>query len=129
MFTSLRVASVRLVIMENDPPRRSSPLSQFILEEVVELLFSDQWIDSDRLTAAVNANLPESCKTGEVNDWICNRVDEKLRHWVDRGLIEELGGQYRALEGLGEVKAHLAASHCGELLNMVRRPIQGTRNL
>ena len=94
------------------------------MEEAVELFFCGQWIDSDRLTAIVQASLPDGCKTGDTEEWIGNRVADKLQNWVDRGLIEKLGSQYRALKGLSEIKAHLAAKHCGELLDLVRRPVR-----
>jgi hypothetical protein len=120
------MASVRLVAMKNRPPRRPSPLSEHMLEEIAELFSGTHWIEFEPIHAAIMVNLPDDCKTGDVDKWIRDRLARLLEDWIDRGLIEKLGSQYRALKGLSEVKAHLAAKHCGDFLDLVRKPASRT---
>ena len=94
-----------------------------MLEEPGELYFSSHWIEFERLHAAVMAKLPVDCKTGEADNWIRDRLVRRLQGWIDRGLIEKFGCQSRARKGLSAMKAHLAAKHCSDLLDLVRRPV------
>ena len=107
----------------NSPFRLVRVGSDHLIEVLTKLLSLDVWFEFKPLFLRVYADLRERKAIGGGEEMLRLRTYEKLQNLVQHGFVEKNGKQYRGIVSrLENLSEHIAASHCGKLMESVRRP-------
>jgi hypothetical protein len=100
----------------------------FLMDELTEALRSDAWFEFSQLFIQVYNKLRERKATGGGEEMLRLRTYEKLQSLVQRGIVEKSGKSYRGIaSALAALAESVAAQHCQQLLDIVKRPKAETR--
>lgn len=106
----------------NSPFRSVRVGSDHLIEVMTAALSIDVWYEFKPLFLQVYAALRERNAVGGGEEMLRLRAYEKLQNLVGHGFVEKNGKQYRGIGSrLEDLTEHIAANHCGKLLETVRR--------
>jgi|GEM_PF-4355476 len=106
----------------NSPFRLVRVGSDHLIEVLSAALSMDVWYEFKPLFLQVYAGLRERNAVGGGEEMLRLRTYEKLQNLVGHGFVEKNGKQYRGIVNrLASLNDHIAANHCGKLMQAVRR--------
>jgi hypothetical protein len=95
----------------------------FLMDELTEALKADVWFEFNPLFLQVYSKLRDRKAAGGGQEMLRLRMYEKLQKLVQRGIVEKNGKTYRGIaSALAAWAEHVAAQHCQQLLEVVKRP-------
>lgn len=98
-----------------------------LMDELTDALRCDAWFEFNPLFLQVYGKLRERKAIGGGQELLRLRIYDKLQNLVQRGIVERKGKQYRGVVlALAALAERVATQHCQRLLDLVKRPEDGS---